>query len=686
MAGSLAALKNLECPAGDACTAFQCLFKHARDGQSADNKGGGSHTDSHTTESVSQSQSHPSRPQPAAPHIESPAHSEQESPRKRVKIDSTSTVGSQLSSTSSNPPKLGSSEQRRVAFDPTSATITKNGAPASTNRMTTALAQVKFQSSDQQISAQTPLDIPSSAPGKNTVTAKVINPKQASKQPETLNPRLLKKAPCSHSTRVALVKALHKEYERLNNEVKKSTKDGDAKKLLLSDQELIVRTLDDEQDIALKNTAIYNTKIRNLIMRYKKMPVSEWEAERTKAVLENDPNSTKSTTAAPLVTTIETGLTTQQEIKFLPRLVWDLTALSIYGYVSTIPSDEDITAAKDGVAASGNTESCDRCTRRFQTFPGRREEDGALASNGSCTFHPGKRYYMENAPGDRSKPKQKYRCCHRDIDDDSGGCTTAPTHVFKTTDPKRLAATLNFTNTPVNPTVPKDRAVTFDCEMGYTVYGLELIRMTLVSWPHGMELLDILVQPVGEILDPNTRYSGVTAEAMATAERYQVGGDHRPTMIPSSDPSKPPQRKLKIAPSPEIARNLLFSMVSADTPLIGHGLENDLNATRIIHPTCIDTVLLWPHKRGLPIRNGLKYLMETKLGRKIQLDPIEGSPEGHDSVEDARAAGDLVRLKIRDEWKSLQMKGWTLGPDGDMVSPGQEWTVVGGAKVKKPGF
>ncbi|KAI1270025.1 hypothetical protein F5Y18DRAFT_366876 [Xylariaceae sp. FL1019] len=684
MAGSLAALKSLECPAGDACTAFQCLFKHARDDQLAGHKRNTSHTDSHATKSVARSQ--PSHSESAAPHVESSTPTDQDSPRKRVKVEPISTVGTLLSSTISNPQKAGSSEQRRVTLDPTSASITKTDSPASTNRASTALAQVRSQSSDQQTSAQKPSNLTSSAPCKNTVTAKVIKPKQTSKQPETLNPRLLKKAPSTHSTRVALVKALHKEYERLNNEVKKTAKEGDAKKLLLSDQELIVKTLDDEQDIALKNTTIYNTKIRTLVMRYKKMSVAEWEAERTKAVQENDPDNTKSTTTAPLLTTIETGLTSQQEIDFLPRLVWDLGALAIFGYVTTIPSEEEITAAKAGVAASANTESCDRCTRRFQTFPGRREEDGALASNGSCTFHPGKRYYIDNARGDRSKPKQKYRCCHRDIDDDSGGCTTAPTHVFKTTDPKRLAAILNFTNTPVNPAVPEDRAVGFDCEMGYTVYGLELIRMTLVSWPDGKELLDILVQPVGEMLDPNTRYSGVTTEAMATAERYTVGGDHRPTIIPSSDPSKSPQRKLKIVSSPEIARDLLFSMVSAKTPLIGHGLENDLNATRIIHPTCIDTVLLFPHKRGLPVRNGLKYLMETKLGRKIQMDPTEGSPEGHDSAEDARAAGDLVRLKICDEWKLMQMKGWALGSDGNMVPPGQEWTVVGGAKVKKPGF
>ncbi len=35
---------------------------------------------------------------------------------------------------------------------------------------------------------------------------------------------------------------------------------------------------------------------------------------------------------------------------------------------------------------------------------------------------------------------------------------------------------------------------------------------------------------------------------------------------------------MQIVSSPVVARDLLFSLISPDTPLIGHGLENDLNA------------------------------------------------------------------------------------------------------------
>jgi hypothetical protein len=115
--------------------------------------------------------------------------------------------------------------------------------------------------------------------------------------------------------------------------------------------------------------------------------------------------------------------------------------------------------------------------------------------------------------------------------------------------------------------------------------------------------------------------------------------------------------------SPQVARDLLFSHLSPEVPLIGHGLENDLNAIRVIHPTIIDTVLLYPHKAGLPFRNSLKALMALHLNRQIQV-VIDGKMEGHDSKEDANAAGDLVRYKLKQEWQRMQSSGWELGNEG----------------------
>ncbi|KAI0479549.1 hypothetical protein F4859DRAFT_439402 [Xylaria cf. heliscus] len=670
MANTLAALKSLPCPAGDSCTAFQCLFSHARDASGSDK----APINSSALNDQSPSRgSAASRVRPSEDSKDSPG---QDLQRKRIKLDVESTVVSlkrpSLLTGSSIIPASG---QRKDSPAGTPAIIHKGGSPHILTHNPPPPIGTSNRTVNQQAERQQSLTAGPTAPADSLSRSSVTQPKQPRKGPESLNPRLLKKAPASHPTRVALVKALHKEFQRLNDELKK-TAQGAERKWILSDQELIVKTLDEEQEIATKKTSIYNTSIRNKILTYKKMSIVQWKDERSKAVKSTDANTElASTTPAEL---IMTGLTPTQEFKFLPRLVYDLAPLEAHGYISKIPSKDDIEAAEAGVRACGNTETCDRCTRRFQVFPGRREVDGVLASNGPCTYHPGKPYFL-----DRSKAQRRFKCCQRSYDDEAGGCTTAQHHVFKTTDPKRLAAVLNFVNTPTNPEVPRDRAVSFDCEMGYTVYGLELIRLTAVSWPAGDILLDILVRPVGEVLDLNTRFSGVRPEDMALAERCEVGSNHSHTIVPTGDPTAKSERRLKIAASPKVARDLLFTVISAETPLIGHGLENDLNAARIIHPTCIDTVLLWPHSRGLPMRNGLKYLMEIKLDRKIQVDPTEGSPEGHDSAEDARAAGDLVRLKIRDEWKTMQMKGWSLGDTGELLAPSEDWTIVGGAKTRK---
>ncbi|KAI1177227.1 hypothetical protein F4777DRAFT_220032 [Nemania sp. FL0916] len=675
MANTLAALKDLPCPAGDNCTAFQCLFGHAREKAEQGNRAGNGagSTEAPHYQSITAA-SATSRSRHKESKVDSP---ELEVPRKRMKLDLDGTSASPQHSTRLvDPPKTLPSEQVQHSSvnvctapqEDSSMDLLRPNPPPAT--------KIKGQAGSRQVVTEHPPAATTAQIKSQSSHPRVQSkPAKPAKQPESLNPRLLKKAPASHSSRVALVKALHKEFERLNGELIKTAQDGE-KKLLLSDQELIVKTLDEEQEIAITKTSIYNTSIRNKILMYKRMTVSQWREERSKAVQGADAGGTMETPE------IETGLTPPQEIEFLPRLVYDLTSLQAHGYVSVIPSDADLEAATAGVKTSGNTEACDRCTRRFQVYPGRRDIDGALSSNGPCVYHPGKTYLSARAPGDRSQGQRRFACCQRSYDDEAGGCTTAQHHVFKTTDPKRLAAILNFVNTPINPEVPKDRAVSFDCEMGYTVHGLELIRLTVVSWPTGDMLLDILVRPVGEVLDLNTRFSGVRPEDMASADPCGVGFDHRPAIVPTDDPARKPELRLKIAPSPKVARELLFTVISADTPLIGHGLENDLNAARIIHPTCIDTVLLWPHSRGLPMRNGLKYLMQSKLGRKIQEDHGEGPPQGHDSAEDARAAGDLVRLKIRDEWKTMRMEGWSVGATGELLAPSEGWTVVGGAKIK----
>ncbi|KAG9823064.1 hypothetical protein KCU77_g15747, partial [Aureobasidium melanogenum] len=351
--------------------------------------------------------------------------------------------------------------------------------------------------------------------------------------------------------------------------------------------------------------------------------------------------------------------------------------LAKHGYVPIPPTDEEIAEAKAGVAASLNYEVCDRCKSRFRVFEERREEDGALTTNGPCTYHWAKPFTPRREKTDAIKGAKEaiYPCCQEP--QGTPGCTQCETHVFKVSEGKRLASILPFIYTPENPKPAKGpdgkspNAVTFDCEMGYTVFGLELIRLTAVSWPEGHSLIDVLVRPQGTILDLNTRWSGVTPEMYSSAVPYEekLAMDALlPPPPPGSSTSlsldSPASGPLPIVSGPAAARDLLCSFLTPTTPLIGHGIENDLNSTRLCHPTIIDTIILFPHPRGLPFRFGLKMLTKRHLGRDIQM----GGASGHDSLEDARATGDLVRFAVGQRYKRLQREGWTLN-DGVLMPP-----------------
>ncbi|KAJ4302379.1 RNA exonuclease 3 [Collariella sp. IMI 366227] len=477
------------------------------------------------------------------------------------------------------------------------------------------------------------------------VTPQQPKPQKATpRKPETLNPRHLKSAaPAAHDFRYKALKLLHDQFQRLNNELKKDAKE-DEKKLVLSTQELIWFALDEEQRMATDKPSIYQNIIKNHIMAYKRMTPGQWrderlaESKKKEARASTSKTSTKSILGPPKV--IKTGLTPQQEVELLAHLHTPIDSLAKWGYVPIPPTEEEIAKAREGVEASLGWEGCDRCSTRFQVFPGRREEDGALTSGGKCVHHPGRPYYPDRAPGSIDRSARRYRCCQQEISE-SAGCVTGDTHVFKTTSAVRLATVIPFVETPPNPDVPNDRAVCFDCEMGYTARGMELIRLTATSWPGGEELLDVLVRPVGEILDLNSRYSGVWPEDMVNAEQWTA--DTPPPITtasqdppPENNPPNPqtpnPANTLKIVPPPPPEPPLLLRR--SLHPLIGHGLENDSTQSASSTPPHRHHPPI-PHPRGLPMRYGLKMLAERHLNKAIQID----TGMGHDSGEDARAAG-----------------------------------------------
>ncbi|VDO57451.1 unnamed protein product [Haemonchus placei] len=143
------------------------------------------------------------------------------------------------------------------------------------------------------------------------------------------------------------------------------------------------------------------------------------------------------------------------------------------------------------------------------------------------------------------------------------GCQHSESHV---TDTIRESVLLEFQATP-EPTGPGDpRSDAFyalDCEFVYTTVGKEAARITVVD-SYGNEVMDCVFRPEHELVDPNTRYSGLTGEEIAHTDKKL--GD---------------------------IREMLFKMVNSETLLIGHALENDLKALRIVHDNVIDTSVLF---------------------------------------------------------------------------------------------
>jgi len=458
--------------------------------------------------------------------------------------------------------------------------------------------------------------------------------------PVALMPRKLAKEPVPFTKRLTLLKALHTYMKPQNDKIARAVK-PEIKALHLSPNQLNKLAVDEEEKLALDNPSVYENILKQRLVRLKGMTPEVWVKERREAEAKERGDPPKK----PQPKKVDTGLTPKEEITFLSTLICPQDGLDNHGYVTQLPSEEELKEAELVQTSAAFWEVCDRCSTRFQVFPDRREEDGALTTGGQCKHHFGKRIFGKKAKGAAPEPT-RLSCCNETVG--SPGCMTHETHVFKISDPKRLSLVMPFVETPENDNAPPHTAVCFDCEMGYTTRGLELMRLTAVDWPMHKPIIDVLVRPIGHILDVNTRFSGITAEQFLTAKPY--------------DPENPtPIRKdLRIVESPYEARALFLSHISRDTPVLGHALENDLNTIRLIHPTIIDTVLLYPTRNGLPYRHGLRTLAKWHLDQDIQT----AGAAGHDSYEDARTTGELVRFKIKEKWKSMKSDGWTIKDDG----------------------
>lgn len=150
-----------------------------------------------------------------------------------------------------------------------------------------------------------------------------------------------------------------------------------------------------------------------------------------------------------------------------------------------------------------------------------------------------------------------------------------------------------------------------DCEMCITDRS-ELTRISIVDEELRV-VYNELVKPADPITNYLTRYSGITEEMM------------RDVSLTIEDVHK------------FIRKNL-----PRDSIFCGHSLNMDLAALEIFHPFVIDTSVIYNRTGRRCFKPSLKSLAYELLGKEIQIS----NKLGHDSLEDAVTAMELVKLKL----------------------------------------
>ncbi|KAH1002418.1 hypothetical protein HUJ04_008506 [Dendroctonus ponderosae] len=257
-------------------------------------------------------------------------------------------------------------------------------------------------------------------------------------------------------------------------------------------------------------------------------------------------------------------------------------------------------AQTDYSSVDENQRRCSRCGKNYMV-----DDDGWPLFEEECLYHPLKKRTIRR--------EQIYLCCKSG---DESGCAMCHTHVFG-----GLALhQLDGYQTTLSPESANDarslQVYALDCEMCYTTKGLELTRVTIVD-TNCKTVYESFVKPLNPIIDYNTRFSGITKEQM----------DRTSTSIL------------------QVQANILH-LCNSETILVGHSLESDMKALKIVHENIIDTSVMFPHKMGLPHKRALRGLASEYLQKIIQNDV-----SGHDSAEDAVTCMELIKWKLKEDLK-----------------------------------
>ncbi|CAI8502395.1 unnamed protein product [Hanseniaspora opuntiae] len=240
---------------------------------------------------------------------------------------------------------------------------------------------------------------------------------------------------------------------------------------------------------------------------------------------------------------------------------------------------------------------CARCDSKYKS--------DKYSEAGDCSYHASRPFYQFGL--------KKYPCCDKTADgfDNPEFCCQNKFHVYRQQEFKERNLISEYILEEELEDGEKN-ILALDCEMGYTTKGYEMIRLTIVDFVSEKPIFDKIIKPVGEVLDLNTRFSGVSE-------------------IPSGSLTFEEARK----------EYLNEKMINKNTIIVGHGLENDLQVMRITHSKIIDTCFIGYGKLGR--RKPLKKMTAFFLNKFIQTGE-------HDSAEDAICALQIIKREYFNEF------------------------------------
>lgn len=255
---------------------------------------------------------------------------------------------------------------------------------------------------------------------------------------------------------------------------------------------------------------------------------------------------------------------------------------------------------------NGDKFVCMNCKNEFEI----NKRGMPIVTLSKCIYHSGKLKY------ERSKNEKFWLCCYKRQHE--SGCESSMFHVPDKLDDDALENFVVIENIKSNKNIEDPNFYALDCEMVNTTVGIEIVRVTVINH-EGKEVYESKVKPSNPILDYKSKYSGITEESLKYCSKrlFDVQLD-------------------------------LMKIFDKESILIGHSLDSDLKALKMVHYNVVDTSIIYPHKYGPPYKWGLKFLCEQHLQRIIQ------SEEGHDSKEDALASLDLVWKKLKEDVKKFK--------------------------------